>query len=147
MTERQIKYTLGILGCLDLVSFLRVYDTLYTLEVISAMSDWDVEFWDKVRMVGMPILNWLLVFLILASGVLLLFGKRAGIVVYYFEFPLRLLFITLTFGFILRVSGLQVDSLSYKIVLALLAGLEFLRLAFSIWVQRRFRGTIQNASP
>jgi hypothetical protein len=41
----------------------------------------------------------------------------------YIQFPLRLLFFTLTFGFVLTLSGLHIDSFAYKSLLGVVIGL------------------------
>jgi hypothetical protein len=103
-----------------------------------ATLDYEIELWDKAVRLGIPILSLTLVLLLFGSGLFLILGKRTGIIIYYFEFPLRLMFFTLTFGFILRISGLQVDTWAYKILVALIVGVELFRLIFSIWTQRKY---------
>lgn len=148
MTQRQIRYTLGFFGVLDLISFVRTFKSgTYIIDNFSIFINSDVASWEKALGIGIPVLNMILTLLLFASGVLLILGKKIGIIIYYFEFPLRLLFITLTFGFILRIFGLQVDTLTHNIVLGILFTLELLRLIFSIWTHRKYYKVGQIASP
>ena len=152
MTREQIRYSLVILGILDLVSFYRTYETgFYMWENIIATLDFglgsETKLWDKLLILGKPILNLTLVLLLISSGLFLIMGKKAGLIVYYFEFPLRLAFLTLTFGFIFQLFGLQVDTWTYKLALTLIVGIELLRLVYSIWTQRKYFRVGQTASP
>ncbi len=148
MTERQIRYTLGFLGILDLISFVRTFKSgTYIIYNFSIFVNSEVAPWEKALGIGIPVLNMILTLLLLVSGILLILGKKVGIIIYYFEFPLRLLFVTLTFGFILRIFGLQVDTLTHNIVLGILFTLELLRLIFSIWAHRKYYNAGQTASP
>ena len=83
------------------------------------------------------VLNPILIVSLIASGFLSIAGARISILIYYIQFPLRLVFFTLTFGFILTLSGLQIDSFAYKALLAIVIGLEVFRLIISIWINRR----------
>ena len=152
MTREQIRYSLIILGILDIVSFYRTYETgFYMWDNIIATLDFgsgsETELWDKLLILGIPILSLTLVLLLVASGLFLIMGKKTGIIIYYFEFPLRLAFLTLTFGFIFKLFGLQVDTWTYKLALTLIIGIELLRLIYSIWTQRKYFRVGQTASP
>lgn len=128
------------LGVLDLVSFFRYYRL--------GQGIWDVrgafEYYDEMNLsdvlitFGIPILSVIMVLSLIASGVFLILGRKTGIVISYFQFPLRLMFLTLTFGFVLGFPGLRIDTLTYKTLLAFIAGLELIRLIFSIWVHRKY---------
>lgn len=131
-----------------MISFVRTFKSgTYIIDNFSIFINSDVASWEKALGIGIPVLNMILTLLLFASGVLLILGKKIGIIIYYFEFPLRLLFITLTFGFILRIFGLQVDTLTHNIVLGILFTLELLRLIFSIWTHRKYYKVGQIASP
>jgi hypothetical protein len=148
MKREPIRYSLIILGTLDLVSFYRTYETgLYVwneiLILLEYVFDSKADLWVNILSLGISILNLILILLFFVSGLLLIIGKRAGIIVYYFEFPLRLMFITLTFGFVLKLFGIVFGSLLYNLILMLLVGLEILRLIFSIWVRRKYFETMQ----
>lgn len=139
MNKEQIKYSLIILGMLDIVSFLRAYKSaLYMWDNVSAIISYNLGIGDKINAIWIPILNLVLFLLLLASGLLLILRKRIGIIIYYIEFPLRILFAILTFGFILKLFALQFDSWSYKVLFAFIGLLELLRLVYSIWLQRTY---------
>lgn len=148
MTKGQIRNILMTLGVLDLVSFFRTYEMGLSMwaDIFSTL-DTDMELWNKILRLGLSISGLTLVLLLFASGLFLILGKRTGIIIYYFEFPLRLMFLTLTFGFVLRLLGLQVDTWTYKIAMAFIVGLELFRLIFSIWTQRKHFNAGQTASP
>jgi len=59
MTREQIRYSLVILGILDLVSFYRTYETgFYMWENIIATLDFglgsETKLWDKLLILGKP---------------------------------------------------------------------------------------------
>ena len=124
MTPVQIRYSLILLGFLDIVSFWRTFDT----------SLFNFDSWNHI----MPILNAFLVLTLLASGILLVMDKKLGIVIYYIQFPLRMLFLILTFGFVVSLTNLQIDTLGYKIALTLAMILELCRLIYSIWTYKNY---------
>jgi hypothetical protein len=147
MTKEHIRYILILLGVLDLVSFFRACEVvLYTWDKILNTLSSHMELADKVFGIGIPMLNLTIALLLLASGLFLILGKKTGIIIYYFEVPLRLLFLNLTFWFVFRLPGLRVDTWTYKIVLAFVVGLELLRLVFSIWTQRKHFSVRQTTS-
>ena len=75
----------------------------------------------------------LLIVSLLVSGPLTMVGNRIGMVVYYFQFPLRLAFLTaLTFGFILKLFPTQTGTFTHGMVLATVIGLEAVRLMLTI---------------
>ncbi len=70
---------------------------------------------------------------LLVSGPLYLLDKRAGYIVYYFQFPLRLTFLTaLTFGFIFKLITTQTGTLAHGMVMASVYALEAVRLMLTI---------------
>ncbi|GEM_PF-1645375 len=152
MINKKIKYSLIFLGFLDLVSFFRTYKVGINYfanfnDLLDVVDGLESGFWYKVLLIGMPILSVTLLLMLLTSGILLILGKKAGIIVYYFEFPLRFLTYTLTFGFMITLLGLQVNSMNYKLALILIVVLELVRLVFSIWTQRNYFGAREIASP
>lgn len=139
MNKEQIKHSLIIFGILDIISSWRTYEAVLDVwDNVSVIFKSDLEFWNKIMMVVLPVLNSILVLLLLASGLLLILRRRIGVIIYYIEFPLRILFLKLTFGFILNLFELQFDSWSYIVLFAFVGLLELLRLAYSIWLQRTF---------
>lgn len=70
---------------------------------------------------------------LLLSGPLFMLGKRIGYTIYYFQFPLRLTFLTsLTFGFIFRIAPTQTGTFSHGMVMATVIALEAVRLMLTI---------------
>ena len=128
MNKERIRYILIILGVLDLVSFYRTYNT----------GMWILESWKHSH--TLEILEFILILSFLFSGILLIIGKKISLVIYYFQFPFKLAFLFLTFGFVLRIVGLPIHSLAYKILLGFIIGLETVRLFFTIWIHRRYSG-------
>ena len=93
-------------------------------------------FWDKVLRIGLPLLHLTMMALLFTSGYFLARVKKTGIIFYYVLFPLRLLTLTLTFGFLLKLMESGGCNIFYKAVLTLTIALEFLRLLFMIWIHR-----------
>jgi len=152
MTREQIRYSLIFFGILDIVSFFRTYETVfYMWDNIAATLNFgfgsEAQLLDKILMLGIPMLNLTLVLLLIASGLFLIMGKKAGIIIYYFEFPLRLAFFILTFGFLLSPFGFQIGTWAYKLTLMLIAVLELARLIYSIWIQKKYFIEGQSTSP
>jgi hypothetical protein len=146
MTREQVKYTLIVLGTLDLFSVYRTYDD--GLNILLAF------FWGETStMEGMGfvnailILNTILTLSLVVTGLSSIAGLRISYLVYYFQFPLRLIFFTLTFDFILSLPGLQMDTWIYKILLAIVVTLEIVRLIFTIKTRKIMFGTRETASP
>jgi hypothetical protein len=91
------------------------------------------------------VLNSILTLSLIVSGLLSFAAWRISIIIYYVQFPLRLVFFTLTFGFVLKLSGLHIDSFAYKALLAFVIGLEVFRLIVSVRISKKHftdRGTV-----
>jgi hypothetical protein len=79
------------------------------------------------------VLLFLMILSLLASGPLYMVGNRLGYVVYYFQFPLRLTFLTaLTFGFVFKLVTTQPGTLGNGMVMASIFALEAVRLMLTI---------------
>jgi hypothetical protein len=108
-----------VFGLLDLLSFYRSAPNL-----IRALENF------VPSAIG---LAWiLLVVSLLASGPLNIVGNRFAYVIYYFQFPLKLAFLTLTFGFLFKIIQLQVGTLAYGMLTASVIALEATRLMLTI---------------
>ena len=114
-----------ILGLLDLFSFSQT---------------------DKVGLILLdnfkyfPLMNSLEILLILSfmvSGVLSIMRKKIALVLYYFQMPLRLTFVILTFGFLINIFGFQFNSIGFKVMFILTFLLEIARLIFTIMLHKR----------
>ena len=123
MNSKNIRYILIVVGILDLISFYRTYQAgLWILEGI-AYTRWIL------------LLKLVLILSFPFSGVLSILGKRAGLVLYYFQFPLKLAFLITSFGFVLQI--LPLTAFTYRIVLGLVVGLETVRLFLTIRMHRK----------
>jgi hypothetical protein len=73
------------------------------------------------------------------SAYFLLRQQKAGIWITYFQFPLRLLFMVLSFGFILGVVRLFDNWVDlYDALMWGVLGLEICRLLATIYIQRKY---------
>ena len=87
-----------------------------------------------------PLMNSLEILLILSlvvSGVLSIMRKKIALVFYYFQMPLRLTFVILTFGFLINIFGFQFNSIGFKVMFILTSLLEIARLIFTIMIHKR----------
>ena len=119
------KNTLIVFGLLDLFSFVDTYKI--GISMIDNIEHFPI----------MSILEILLIFSLIASGVLSILRKKISLIIYYVQFPLRLVYIILTFGFLLTLFGLQYDSIAYKILVGVVILLEIARLTFTIMIHKR----------
>jgi len=114
-----------ILGLLDLFSFSQTYKVgLILLDNFKYF----------------PLMNSLEILLILSfmvSGVLSIMRKKIALVLYYFQMPLRLTFVILTFGFLINIFGFQFNSIGFKVMFILTTLLEIARLIFTIMLHKR----------
>lgn len=114
-----------ILGLLDLFSFSQTYKVgLILLDNFKYF----------------PLMNSLEILLILSfmvSGVLSIMRKKIALVLYYFQMPLRLTFVILTFGFLINIFGFQFNSIGFKVMFILTFLLEIARLIFTIMLHKR----------
>ncbi len=119
------KNALIAFGLFDLYTFFRTYRL-------------GLEMWNTIEYT--PILNVLTILLItslIASGILSILGKKSSLIIYYVQFPFRLLFMILTFGFLLKIFDLQFNTTAYKVVVGLVFLLELFRVVSSILIHRR----------
>jgi hypothetical protein len=119
------KKTLIILGFLDLVSFAVTYK--FGLKMIGNI--------ELAPLMTIPEI--LLIFSFIASGILSILRKKSSLIIYYFQFPLKVTFMILTFGFLLKLSGFQYDSSGYKILLYITFLLEIARLVITIMIHKK----------
>lgn len=108
-----------IFGALDLYSFYRSFPGL--IRMVTAYSA--------------SILNALLILLLgslIVSGPLFMLDNKLGYVIYYFQFPLRLIFSVVTFGFIARIINTQPGTFAQGMLTATILALEAVRLMVTI---------------
>ncbi len=108
-----------IFGCLDLYSFYRSFPQL--VRVLENYSGGLI-----------PLLTVLLITSLLASGPMFMLGNKTGYVIYYFQFPFRLAFFVVTFGFISRLANTQAGTFSHGMLQATIFALEAVRLMLTI---------------
>ncbi|HKZ38448.1 MAG TPA: hypothetical protein VJ184_12400 [Chryseolinea sp.] len=78
----------------------------------------------------------------LFSAYFLIKQRRIGIWIYYAQFPLRLLFMILSFGFLLRLPRMFDDwMIVYDVFMWIILGLEILRLLISIRLDMKYTRT------
>lgn len=112
-------------GLLDLYAFYRSFPILDKIFTQSEVSTW------IPRVI--PGLTVILIVSLLASGPLTVVGRSWGYVIYYFQFPLRIAFVTcLTFGFLFRWMPTQVGTMAHGMLTATAFGLEAVRLMLTI---------------
>lgn len=146
MTRQQVKYILIVLGILDLFAVYRTYDNgLNILLTFLWGGTSNVEGIEFVNIV--LILNTILTLSLVVTGLSSIAGLRISYLVYYFQFPLRLILFTLTIGFILSIPGLQMDTWIYKAFLIIVLSFEIVRLIFTIRTRKIMFGTRETASP
>ena len=106
-------------GALDLYSFYRAFPLLARIfeNYVAGM---------------VPILMVLMIVSLLVSGPLFIIDNRIGYAVYYFQFPFRLIFSILTFGFILKIFPTQQGTFAHGMELATVFALEAVRLMLTI---------------
>ena len=93
---------------------------------------------ENLSLISIP--EMLLIISLVASGVLSIMRKKISLIIYYFQFPLRITFMILTFGFLLRILALQYDSVGYKILLGVTFLLEITRLIIIIMIHKKEYG-------
>jgi len=107
-------------GALDLLAFYRSFPKLMRM-----IENYSPSFYQ--------VLLFLMILSLLVTGTLYMMGNRIGYVVYYFQFPLRLTFLTaLTFGFIFKILPTQTGTLASGMVMASVFALEAVRLMLTI---------------
>ena len=120
-----IKNILIVFGLLDLYSFVRLYK--FGIKMFDNIEHFPI----------MTILEILLIVSLIASGIFSILRKKISLIIYYVQIPLRLAFMILTFGFLLKLFGLQYDSVGYKILVGFTFLLEIARLTFTIMIHKR----------
>ena len=119
------KKTLILFGLLDLVSFVVTFK--FVTKVIENI--------DRFSLLSIPEI--LLIVSLIASGILSIMRKKISLIIYYFQFPLRITFMILTFGFLIKLLGFQYDSVGYKILAVMTFLLEILRLIITIMIHKK----------
>lgn len=80
----------------------------------------------------------LLIVSLLISGPLTMLGKKAGYIIYYFQFPARLWSLTgLTFGFVFTLFPTEVGTLKQGMTIATVIAFEATRLMLTLQSHRK----------
>jgi hypothetical protein len=126
-----MKKLLILFGILDIVTLIRNF------KIIKGLAS------DLTHFPVIVTANMLVYSSLIFSSYFLIRQNKLGLWITYAQFPLRLLFATLSFGFLLTMNRFfQLEELEYKIFVATVMGLELVRLIISIQIHRKhFRRT------
>jgi len=127
------KSFLVLFGLLDLINLigafklgLKLLDTIFNPEGLTF-------FW-----IIYDVFEVVLIVSLLISGILSILKSKSGLIVFYIQFPFKLAFMILTFGFFLKMFEIPYESMIYKIMAFTVIALEVARLAISIKIHRRY---------
>lgn len=121
------KNILILFGLLDLLTIIFSHKTLLNLiknpDLILALIN---------------LLTLVLLLSILLSGILSILKKKSALIIYYFQFPFKLGFFILSFGFILKIFDITLGTSLYYIVSGIIIFLEFARLLINIIIHKKY---------
>lgn len=127
-----MKRLLMIFGALDVITLLRNYEQIINLRQIVNLPT------DFTNFPVTIIVKFLVVISLGLSAYFLLRHKKEGLWLTYALFPFRLLFMILSFGFLLTVSRFFTEEAEfYKILIWILIGLELGRLLLTMQIHRK----------
>ena len=112
-------------GILDLLSFVLTYK--FGIKMIENIELSPLMYLPEI----------LLIVSLIASGIFSILKKKVSLFIYYFQFPLKVTFMILTFGFLFKLLGLQHDSVGYKILIPTTFLLEVTRLVITIMIHKK----------
>ena len=122
-----MKKLLMLFGLLDIISIIRSYEPITLL--LTNLTDL---YW-------LQLLNLALFILLGLSAYFLLNQRKAGLWLAYGQFPLRLGFMVLSFGFLFSLHNiLGGHGDTHKILAWILMGFEFVRLFITILIHKKF---------
>ena len=125
-----MKKLLQFFGLLDIITLIRSYQ-----HIIPRATTWSYY-------PGIAIGNSLLDALLILSAYFLVRQNKIGLWLTYIQFPLRLAFLILSFGFLLLLNRFFNNKTeSYIIIIWVLVVLEILRLIFTIHIHRKYFST------
>lgn len=119
------KKILIAFGILDLLSFVLTYK--FGIKMIENIELSPLMYLPEI----------LLIISLIASGIFSILKKKVSLLIYYFQFPLKVTFMILTFGFLFKLLGLQHDSVGYKILIPITFVLEVTRLVITIMIHKK----------
>ena len=122
-----MKKLLSLFGILDIITLIRSYDHL-----IPSLTAWR-EY--PFITIASSVLYASLIF----SAYFLIRRQKAGLWLTYLQFPLRMVFLVLSFGFLLLTARLFNDrSAIYNIMIWFVIGLEIVRLIITIVIHKKY---------
>jgi len=131
-TKERIRTILLAIGLLDLLSFYRSFYSIQgILKSITVLNTLSLVYLFQILVLG-------LVISLPISGLLTIMSKKSGLLIYYFQFPIKLAFVILTFGFVPKLFNLQIGSTVFNVTMGLVVGLEALRLGGTVYIHRTY---------
>jgi hypothetical protein len=122
-----MKKLLRLFGLLDIITLVRSYK-----HIIPRTMAWT----------NFPLITtaeFLLYASLIFSAYFLLRQNKVGLWLTYGQFPLRLTFVVLSFGFLFTINRLFDNHVgSYRIIFWVLVGFEILRLIFTIQIHKKY---------
>jgi len=116
------KKILIAFGLLDLLAFAKTYKIMFKMI-------------ENFSLISIPEI--FLIISLIASGIFSIMRKKSSLIIYYFQFPLKITFVIMTFGFLFKMLGFQYDSVGYKILLGVTFLLEITRLIITIMIHKK----------
>ena len=122
-----MKKLLILFGLLDILTLIRSYRHIIPREA----------YWTEFPLI--TISSSLLYILLVFSAYFLIRQQKAGLWITYLQFPLRIAFLVLSFGFLTMASRLFYNNYSnaYNFLLWLAIGLEIARVIISMVIHRK----------
>ncbi len=122
-----MKKLLTLFGILDALTLIRSYNIIIPLIRDLHYSPFFLG------------LNLLIYISLIFSSYFLVKQDKVGIWLTYGQFPLRLLYLILSFGFLSTLNQfLQFEDLGYRIFIGFLVGLDIVRLIITIQIHRKY---------
>ena len=124
--KRVIWKLFGILDFAYLLRFGKIIPNLLFAQ------DFNLEEWVIIYTMALNVVQAFLLLSLAITGFAFLTVQRWASIVYYFQFPFRVIFMTLTFGFITYANILFQNLAAYYTLLGIALVLEVVRLAIVI---------------
>jgi len=127
-----MKWILRSFAILDVLSLFFLFDTFF-IQFQSILANeplTSIEFLSRILF----IINWLS---LLVGAIFLAIPKKAGIIIYYCQIPLRLVFLVFTLGYVSALSKYSNWEHIQNILVAVVIFLEMLRIYGSYQIQKK----------
>jgi hypothetical protein len=126
-----MKKLLQLFGLLDIITLVRNYKHIVPSSI--AWTDF------PLITIGSTFLYALLVL----SAFFLIRKQKTGLWLTYIQFPFRMMFLILSFGFLLMINNLfNNQPETYGIMIWILIGIEIVRLIFTILIHKKYFTTL-----